>query len=131
MHSKTFALALFAPAAVGVAIASSAATADAQSAPAAAASAATAPAPAASSPARRPVMGLMVPLTKPPSANTAAVQDRPFAYQNTKPTAKAEKYYAHVWGVDRLRANYTSSGNLIRFSYRVLNAKLAATLGIT
>jgi len=34
-----------------------------------------------------------------------------------------------VWGVDKLRANYTSSGNLIKFSYRVVQPKLAKTLG--
>ena len=42
---------------------------------------------------------------------------------------KARIYYSSVWGVDHLRARYTSSGNLIRFSYRVLTPKLAAPLG--
>ena len=120
--------------ALAVALALPAAVASAQSAPGdVTASAAASPAAPAPAPARRgaprPVMGLMVPLTKPDSAATTNVTGRPFIYQNTKPTAKAEKYYAQVWGVDRLRANYTSSGNLIRFTYRVLNPKLAAPLG--
>jgi hypothetical protein len=76
----------------------------------------------------RPRMGLVVPLTPPrvPAAKSAA---RPSHYQNTKGTEKAQQYYPAVWGVDRLRASYTSSGNLIKFSYRVLQPKLAAALG--
>lgn len=31
----------------------------------------------------------------------------------------AKLYFASTWGVDKLRVSYTSSGNLIRFSYRV------------
>jgi hypothetical protein len=50
-------------------------------------------------------------------------------YQNVKATAKAQKYYSAVWGVDKLHAAYTSSGNLIRFSYRVIEPKRAAVLG--
>lgn len=42
---------------------------------------------------------------------------------------KASKFYPAAWGVDHLRVNYTSSGNLIRFSYRVLEPKLAKALG--
>jgi hypothetical protein len=42
---------------------------------------------------------------------------------------KASKFYPAAWGVDRLRVNYTSSGNLIRFSFRVVQPKLAKALG--
>jgi hypothetical protein len=59
----------------------------------------------------------------------AQLASRPSPYQNVKATAKAQKYYSAVWGVDRLHAAYTSSGNLIRFSYRVLEPKRAAVLG--
>ncbi len=85
----------------------------------------------------RPRMGLMIPLTPPrgqPTAKTTAKTAAKGAvshslYQNTKATEKAQHYYAEVWGVDKLHANYTSSGNLIKFSYRVLQPKLAKALG--
>jgi hypothetical protein len=104
------------------------------------------PAPAAPP---RPRMGLVVPLTPPrqPAAHTGVksgakagaklgvkLDAKPQAvvashYQNTRGTAKSKHYYSEVWGVDKLRANYTSSGNLIKFSYRVIQPKLAQTLG--
>jgi hypothetical protein len=104
------------------------------------------PAPAAPP---RPRMGLVVPLTPPrqPVAKTvgksgskaaAKAGVKPDAgpatvaashYQNTRGTAKSKHFYSEVWGVDKLRASYTSSGNLIKFSYRVLQPKLAKTLG--
>jgi hypothetical protein len=87
--------------------------------------------PASAAPANpppRPVMGMVVPLSKPQSAAETPLVNTS-RYQNTKPTDKAKKYYASVWGVEKLHASYTSSGNLIRFSYKVLQPKLAATLG--
>jgi hypothetical protein len=50
-------------------------------------------------------------------------------YHGMKVSEKARAYYPAAWGVDHLRATYTSSGNLIRFSYRVLEPKLAKPLG--
>jgi hypothetical protein len=50
-------------------------------------------------------------------------------YHGMKLSEKARDYYPAAWGVDHLRATYTSSGNLIRFSYRVLEPKLAKPLG--
>jgi hypothetical protein len=46
-----------------------------------------------------------------------------------KLSEKARAYYPAAWGVDHLRATYTNSGNLIRFSYRVVEPKLAKPLG--
>jgi hypothetical protein len=37
-------------------------------------------------------------------------------------------YYASTWGVDMLKVSYTSSGNLIRFSYRVSEPQRARWL---
>ena len=131
--------------------ASAQSTPDNSAPPASAAAPAEAPEPPAAAPAAppRPRMGLVVPLTPPhqsaaktgikPSSKTAAKAGaKPDAkapsvavshYQNTRGTAKSKHYYSEVWGVDKLRANYTSSGNLIKFSYRVLQPKLAKTLG--
>jgi len=38
---------------------------------------------------------------------------------------KGARVLSRGLGVDQLRVNYTSSGNLIRFSYRVVEPKLA------
>jgi hypothetical protein len=41
---------------------------------------------------------------------------------------QAQRYYEGVWGVDSLTVKYTESGEIIRFSYRVLDPQKAATL---
>ena len=41
---------------------------------------------------------------------------------------RAEQYYSLVWGVDSLEVKYAESGEVIRFSYRVLNAAKAKAL---
>ena len=51
------------------------------------------------------------------------------AYHSMEQTAKSRQFYSAAWGVDKLRANYTSSGNLIRFTFRVVQPKLAKPLG--
>jgi hypothetical protein len=40
----------------------------------------------------------------------------------------ATLYYGLIWGVDSLRAKYAESGEIIRFSYRVIDAEKAKTL---
>src|SRR5271167_979664 len=41
---------------------------------------------------------------------------------------QAQRYYEGVWGVDSLTVKYTESGEIIRFSYRVVDPGKAATL---
>jgi hypothetical protein len=43
-------------------------------------------------------------------------------------TKKAKDYYSAVWGVDNLHVEWTASGNLIRFSYRVSDPERANAL---
>jgi hypothetical protein len=50
-------------------------------------------------------------------------------FRATRLTENAKNYYAAVWGVDKLSVSCTSSGNLIRFSYRVVDPKRAEGLG--
>ena len=40
----------------------------------------------------------------------------------------AEMYYDLIWGVDSLRLKYAESGEIIRFSYRVLDVAKARAL---
>ena len=42
-------------------------------------------------------------------------------------SAKAQNFYASRWGIEDLRVRSTNSGNLIRFSYRVVNAEPSYT----
>ncbi len=41
---------------------------------------------------------------------------------------QAQRYYEGVWGIDSLTVKYTESGEIIRFSYRVLDPAKAAPL---
>jgi len=41
---------------------------------------------------------------------------------------QAQRYYEGVWGVDSLTVKYTESGEIIRFSYRVIDPEKAAAL---
>jgi hypothetical protein len=50
-------------------------------------------------------------------------------YRREKLTDSAKVYYVATWGIDKLNVSYTASGNLIRFSYRVVDARLAKPLG--
>ncbi len=49
-------------------------------------------------------------------------------YQPNRFTGRAGKYYELVWGVDSLAVKWTESGEVVRFTYRVLDADKAKTL---
>lgn len=49
-------------------------------------------------------------------------------YQPDRFAGRAGKYYALIWGIDSISVKYTESGEVIRFSYRVLDAHKAKTL---
>jgi len=66
----------------------------------------------------------------PTTAATPAIKTaKSSPYHGMKQSEKARNYYQAAWGVDHLRTTYTSSGNLIRFSYRIVDPKLASSLG--
>jgi len=73
-----------------------------------------------------PIGGLHLPM-KAAAPKHKAAKSTP--YHGTEQTAKSREYYANAWGVDHLRAAYTSSGNLIRFTFRVVHPTLAKPLG--
>ena len=64
--------------------------------------------------------------TAPRESRVASRRTSPLHQQQV--TDKAKKYYVGAWGVDKMKVSYTSSGNLIRFSYRVIDAGLARAL---
>jgi hypothetical protein len=49
-------------------------------------------------------------------------------YHPSRVSKKAGEYYSLVWGVDSLSVKWTESGEVIRFSYRVLDADKAKVL---
>jgi len=59
----------------------------------------------------------------PPNANTSA----PSRYR-PRISKRAAEYYNLIWGVDSLSVKWTESGEVIRFSYRVLDADKAKVL---
>jgi hypothetical protein len=65
----------------------------------------------------------------PPSApaGKAAVHAASYRYQNRVPK-RAGLYFGLVWGVDSLSAKSVESGEIIRFSYSVVDAEKAQAL---
>jgi hypothetical protein len=61
------------------------------------------------------------------AANAASRRHSP--YPLTRETEKAHDYYPSAWGVERLQTALTSSGNLVRFTFRVVDPKRAKPLG--
>jgi len=49
-------------------------------------------------------------------------------YRPDRFAGRAGKYYSLVWGVDSLSLKYAESGEIIRFSYRILDPSKARTL---
>jgi hypothetical protein len=65
--------------------------------------------------------------------STAGSKKSPVAEAGPRPnpnwlSRRAEMYYQGVWGVDSFRVKYTESGEIIRFSYRVVDPEKAAPL---
>src|ERR1035441_5893932 len=61
------------------------------------------------------------------AAKPVAAPD-PMRYQRNRVPKQAELYYQSLWGVDSFKVKYTESGEMIRFSWRVLDAAKAAPL---
>jgi len=58
-----------------------------------------------------------------PAAKTAKPRYRPNRF-----AGRAAEYYKLIWGVDSLSVKWTESGEVIRFSYRVLDGEKAKPL---
>ena len=62
------------------------------------------------------------PVAKPAPADT------PTRYQPSRMSVHAVAYYGTVWGIDSITVKTAESGELIRFSYRVVNPEKATPL---
>lgn len=58
----------------------------------------------------------------------AAHSHQPSRYIAGAMPASARNYYASLWGVDQLTAQLAESGQLVRFSYRIVDKTLARPL---
>lgn len=72
------------------------------------------------------------PLGKPQVSSSAGVKSpygaRARGYRQNRMTPKAREYYTLLWGVDSLNVRSVESGEIIRFTYRVLDAQKAGPL---
>lgn len=64
----------------------------------------------------------------PASAKKPSPAGAPTHYKPNPLARRAELHYDLIWGVDSLKVKYAESGEMIRFSYRVLNAEKAKPL---
>lgn len=85
-----------------------------------AASAGAEPAPAAGAAATQPGMGA--------SASAPAHGRKASPYRPDPFAGRAGTYYRMVWGVDSLSVKWAESGEVVRFTYRVLDANKAKVL---
>lgn len=78
------------------------------------------------------ILSTQAPQATAPSAETAArPQVAPSAARANLAghvSRQALMYYQGFWGVDSLKVKYTEAGEVIRFSYRILDPAKAATL---
>jgi hypothetical protein len=77
-----------------------------------------------------PAVMAQSPAQTPAAAKPAAAKPVPAVRTNLAKHVPmhAHMYYEGVWGVDSLTVKYTESGEIIRFSYRVIDPEKAATL---
>jgi hypothetical protein len=96
---------------------------------------ATAPAAQASGSASAPKVATPTAATKSSSvaqssapAKKASAVGPPTRYRPNPLSKRAELHYDLIWGVDSLKVKYAESGEMIRFSYRVLDKQKAEPL---
>jgi len=63
-----------------------------------------------------------------PAADQAHAKPTHSRYQPDRFAGRAGKYYQLVWGIDSLSVKLAESGEVIRFSYRVLDPEKAGVL---
>jgi hypothetical protein len=63
-----------------------------------------------------------------PAAPAARAQTATVPHRYQPVSKRAREYYALIWGVDSLSVRSVESGEIIRFTYRVIDAKKAMAL---
>lgn len=90
------------------------------------------PPPASSTPTATPPPRISAPAStqaKPPSAAALAkARGTPTRYLPARFAGRAGRYYSFAWGIDQLSVKWAESGEMIRFSWHVLDAARAQVL---
>jgi hypothetical protein len=68
------------------------------------------------------------PPAKPTSLTTTSATNSPSRYRPAQLSPHAIEHYQTIWGVDSFVVRTVESGQMIRFSYRVIDAKKAAAV---
>ena len=85
-------------------------------------------APPGSTDGRKPTLPSAPPQSQAAATGKSAGPVLPQRYRQNRVAAKARQYYALTWGVDSLAVRSVESGELIRFTYRVLDVEKAKAL---
>jgi len=75
-----------------------------------------------------PATGNSAPAGKAAATGKAAAAGARLHYQPNRFSGRAGTYYRVIWGVDSLAVRWTESGEIIRFTYRVLDPDKAKPL---
>jgi hypothetical protein len=62
------------------------------------------------------------------NAKNAAVTGSRMHYAPNRPPRRAGLYYEGIWGVDSLQVKLVEAGEIIRFTYRIVDGEKAKTL---
>ncbi|HLJ94554.1 MAG TPA: hypothetical protein VKU02_15305 [Gemmataceae bacterium] len=74
------------------------------------------------------LLPIVVGQSAPPPAAPAAKSAAPVRYLPNRFSRRALMYYEGVWGIDSLSVKLAESGEMVRFSYRVLDPERAKAL---
>lgn len=66
--------------------------------------------------------------SQPPVASPAKAAGEPYHNHPVRLANRAVAYYQSVWGIDSLSVKWAESGEMVRFSYRVVDPKKAELL---
>jgi hypothetical protein len=75
--------------------------------------------------------GVLPSAAQSPSSPAASTQAPPASrthYQPNRFAGRAGTYYSLIWGVDSLSVKWAEQGEIVRFSYRILDAQKATAL---
>jgi hypothetical protein len=64
------------------------------------------------------------------AAKPSPAAGAPYRFRPSHSRKQEEMYYSSMWGVDSLSVKAVESGEIIRFSYRVMDSTLAKTVNV-
>ena len=68
------------------------------------------------------------PAAEPATPSTRPAGGMPYHFRLARDVQRVNRYYGLIWGVDNLTVKWAESGELVRFSYQVVDAQKAKVL---